>query len=133
MLCIVFFQYPVVWKRCNIAAIVTRFSVPFQCFYRLFIGLPLCFIFAVLIFDFHKAFQSGFIKVNSCPDGFLNIYIFNAVDLLNLFHKMFVKLRYFLVRLFSLLKLNILVFKVIVHIFFNKVFGGHTFYDSVCT
>ena len=57
---------------------------------------------------------------------------FNAVDLLNLFHKMFVKLRYFLVRLFSLLKLNIVVFKVIVHIFFNKVFGGHTFYDSVC-
>ena len=40
----------------DVVAIVTRFSVPFQCFYRLFIGLPLCFIFAVLIFDFHKAF-----------------------------------------------------------------------------
>ena len=61
----------------------------------------------------------------------MNIYIFNTVKLLDLFYKVFVKLRYFFIELFILLKLNISVFKVIVHIFLNKVLSRHTAYNPI--
>ena len=54
MLGIVFFQRLVIVKRCDIAAVLTGFSVPFQRLYRLFIGLPFGLIFAVLIRFLYK-------------------------------------------------------------------------------
>lgn len=55
--------------------------------------------------------------------GLLNSYhVFNTLDLLNLFYKMLVKLRYFFLELFILSDLNISVFKIVIHILFYIVF-----------
>lgn len=77
---------------------------------------------AVFVFDFHKAFQSGFVKINTCPYGFLDVYIFNTVNLFYLFYKLFVKLRHFFIELLILVKLNICVFKIIIKIRFDIIF-----------
>ena len=76
---------------------------------------------AVFVFDFHKAFQSGFVKINTCPYGFLDVYIFNTVNLFYLFYKLFVKLRHFFIELLILVKLNIGVFKIIIKIRFDII------------